>query len=931
MKSNKKRRFRKLKVITFILGLFFQVFAFSQSKETITIEFKNSSLEQVLIDLEEASGFNFYFDKNWLDHIIVTKSFANKDVTHILNEILSNTSINFIINDSKVILTKNNVIRDELPKKYFGQVEEVTVIDDVNLNNEIPVLQKQFLKNAGVEKESIFYIGKEDKNSTESTFNISGTILDKKTGKPIENLNVFIDKLGKSTVTDKNGNYVLKLPRGFYVLETSSIGYGRAQKQIAVYGHGQFSFNLVEEINELDEVVVNSDKDKNVRSVEIGVTSIDVKGIKNIPLVLGERDVLKVATTMPGIKTAGEGALGYSVRGGKVDQNLILFDGAPIYNPSHFFGVFSAINPFAAGAVDIYKGSIPSEYGGKLSSVIDISTKEINKEKFSGEGNIGPVTGNLLLEVPVIEKKSAILIGARATYSNWVLRSLSEESLQNSDASFYDAVVKYEHKISKKDAIELTGYFSNDSFSITSDSIFDYGNKLGAIKWNHVFNDKNSASLKLATSQYKFNISFDGDFNRNFDFGYKINETQLKLKARYIHSKKHKFTYGLSTKLYRIEPGYIRPIGQNSVISSETVDSEKGLESAAYLSDLIQVNKKLSLDLGLRFSTFSALGPSEQNVYASGVPRSNESVVDVETFNNNDFIKTYGGPEFRFSARYFLSPLASLKASFNSTIQYSHLLSTNTTASPIDSWKLSDSNIKPQRAQQFSLGVYKNSEDDVYEFSLEGYYKKMNNLLDFKVGADLLLNQNIETELLQGKGKAYGVELLAKKKTGKLNGWLAYSYSRTLVKLDSEFLTNRVNNGDYFAANQDRPHDFSLVSNYKLTKRYSFSMNFNYQSGRPITYPVGKYFLNGTEHVLYSDRNKFRVPDYYRLDLGVNIEGNHKNVKLAHSFWNISVYNVLGRNNPFSVFFVNENGQVKGYKSSIFAIPVPTITYNFKF
>ncbi|TYA74730.1 carboxypeptidase-like regulatory domain-containing protein [Seonamhaeicola marinus] len=929
MNFNNKRKSIVLRVATCVTLFFFQIVAHCQSKGEITIEFNNVSLESAFIDLEDVSGLEFYFDGNWLKDLRVNQTFTNKTVDFILKEILTNTPINYIVLESKVVLTKNNMIIQGLPKDYFKKIEEVE--EEEVSSKALPVLQKQYLKGVQKNKGAIFYIGKEANNSTKNEFNISGTILDQKTGKPIENLNVFVDGINKSTVTDVNGYYSLRLPKGYHILKTSSIGYGRAQKQIVVYGNGTLSFNLVEEINELDEVVVNSNKDKNIRSVEIGVTSIDVKGIKNIPVILGERDVLKVATTMPGIKTAGEGALGYSVRGGKVDQNLILFDGAAIYNPSHFFGVFSAVNPFATGSVDIYKGSIPSEFGGRLSSVIDISTKEINKDKFSGEGNIGPVTGNLMLEVPVIEKKAAVLVGARATYSNWVLRSLSDESLQNSDASFYDALVKYEHKISDKDNIELTGYFSNDRFSITSDSIFDYGNKLGAIKWNHVFNDKNSASLKLATSQYKFNIIFDGDFNRNFDFGYNINETQLKLKARYLHSKKHKFTYGLSSKLYKIDPGYIKPIDASSVVSPETIATEKGLESAVYLSDLYQVNEKLSLDLGLRYSSFTALGPSEQNVYAPNTPLSSESVVEVKTYTNNEFIKTYGGPEFRLSARYFLSPLASLKASFNSTIQYSHLLSTNTTASPIDSWKLSDSNIKPQRAQQFSLGFYKNSENDVYEYSLEGYYKKMNNLLDFKVGADLLLNQNIETELLQGKGKAYGLELLIKKKQGRLNGWLAYSFSRTLVKLDSEFLTNRVNNGNYFAANQDRPHDVSLVSNFKLTKRYSFSMNFNYQSGRPITYPVGKYVLNGTEHVLYSDRNKFRVPDYYRLDLGINIEGNHKNVKLAHSFWNISVYNVLGRNNPFSVFFVNENGQVKGYQSSIFAIPVPTITYNFKF
>ncbi len=927
MKLSKKLMLRIFK-ITFVLILISKL-THAQKKSEISLDLNDISLKEALIELEKASEFNFYFEESWLKNIRVTRVFENSSLEDILKELLKETQLNYFVTDNKVILTKNNVIINNLPFDYFNNEEIETEISDAEAKK-IPVLQKEY-NNRSIGSRKIFSIGKEQANSPQKKHKLSGVIVDRKTKKPIENLSVYIDGTSINTVTNQSGYYSLMVPKGYHVLEISSLSYGKNQKQIVIYGSGSLNFSLKEEINALDEIVVKSDKDKNIKRVAVGVTSVDVKGIKNIPLVLGERDVVKVATTMPGIKTAGEGALGYSVRGGKVDQNLILFDDAAIYNPSHFFGVFSAVNPFATGSVDIYKGSIPAEYGGKLSSVIDISTKEINKKELSGEGNIGPVTGNLMLEIPVVEDKSAVLVGARATYSNWVLRSLSEESLQNSKASFFDAVLKYEDKINEKNSIQAMGYFSNDKFSITSDSIFDYGNRLGSLKWNHTFNSKNSASIQLATSQYKFNIIFDGNFNQNSDFGYKINETQLKLRAKYLHSNEHKFTYGLSSKLYAIDPGEIKPLGGESIVTNRKVDREKGLESAVYVSDLYKVSDKLSLDLGLRFSMFSALGPSSQNTYAPNVPISEESVVETKEFGKNEFIKTYGGPEVRVSARYFLSPTSSIKASYNNTIQYSHLLSTNTTASPVDSWKLSDLNIEPQRAQQVSLGLFKNSESDIYEFSLEGYYKKMNNLLDFKVGAELFLNQNIETELLQGDGKAYGVEFLAKKKEGRLNGWLAYTYARTFVKLDSEFLTNRVNNGDYFAANQDRPHDLSLVSNYRLTKRYSFSMNFSYQSGRPITYPVGKYFLNGIEHVLYSDRNKFRIPDYYRLDLGLNIEGNHKNVKLAHSFWNISVYNVLGRNNPFSVFFVNEDGQIKGYKSSIFAIPVPTITYNFKF
>ncbi|GAA3596264.1 carboxypeptidase-like regulatory domain-containing protein [Flavivirga amylovorans] len=906
--------------------------AFCQSKEKISITFNEVEIVEALSELERVSSYKFYFNKTWFNNsFLISKSFNDVSLEDVLTEILEDTTINYFVLNGKIILTNNNIIRDKLPPNFFGTeltVEAEEIEEEVD---KVPVLKKQYLNRSKINKTKIFYIGKESESSSQKMITLSGYIKDEKTKKPIQNLDVFIQGTSINTVTNNLGYYSLKVPMGFNVLEIASLAYGKHQKQIVVYGKGTLSFQLSEATEQLEEVVIKSDRNENIKSATVGVTKIDVKGIKNIPLILGERDVLKVATTMPGIKTAGEGALGYSVRGGKVDQNLILFDGAAIYNPSHFFGVFSAINPFATGSVDIYKGSIPAEFGGKLSSVIDISTKEANMEKFSGEGNIGPVTGNLLIETPIIKDKISVLVGGRATYSDWVLKAISEESIKNSKANFYDAIIKFNYKINEKNDLQATGYYSNDEFSITSDSVYNYSNRIGSIKWDHKFNDKNRLTTQLASSQYKFNIIYDGIFNRNFDFGYSINETELKLKAKYLYSKKHKFSYGLSSKLYSIKPGDIVPLGGESVIERKSVDKERGLESALFISNLFEVNDKLLLDIGFRYSFYAALGASTQNVYDPTVPISAESIIETKTYEENEVIKTYGGPEVRFSARYFLTPSISIKGGYNRTIQYSHLLSSNTTASPVDSWKLSDLNIEPQRAEQFSLGLYKNFDDGIHELSIEGYYKKMKNLLDFKIGAELLLNQDIETELLQGDGKAYGIEFLLKKKEGRLNGWLGYSYSRSFVKLDSEFLTNQINSGDYFAANQDRPHDVSLVSNYKLTKRYSFSLNFNYQSGRPITYPVGKYIYNGEEQVLYSDRNKFRIPDYYRLDLGVNIEGNHKNVKLAHSFWNISVYNVLGRNNPYSVFFVNENGQIKGYKSSIFSIPVPTITYNFKF
>lgn len=917
------------KLYVLSIFLFVQTFLFAQDARRITVSFNHTPLQAAVLQLEDLSGKTFYFDEAWLQGYFVDGSYENEPLNRVLEGVFKNTNLNYLLKDGDVILLNNTYVYSQLPENFFREKKPEKTFSEADKN--APIFQAEYVARNTVRHRKLVTIGKQRPGTAGQTYELTGVFVNSKTGEPLANLAISTVDRKKYAVTDSEGRYRIRLPYGMNKLETNLLGFERIRQDVIMYGNGSLDFELRENTEALEEVVVKSKKDANVRDAVVGVTSIDIEAVKTVPLVLGERDILKVATTMPGIKTTGEGASGFNVRGGRTDQNLILLDDAVLYNPSHFLGFFSAVNPFTTGSMEIYKASIPAEYGGRLSSVFDIETRSGNMEKFKGEGSLGPVTANLALEVPVIKEKASLITGFRATYSDWILRSLNEEELKNSEASFYDGIVKYKHNIDNNNSLQGTFYYSKDRFSITSDSIFDYSNRLLSLKYSHNFNEKSRAALILVNSQYQYDVNYEADANADFNFGYQLNEYQAKLNLNYNWSPRHKFSYGLSSKLYIIDPGEIEPLGSNSDVEAKTIDREKGLESAVYLADLFEVTDKLLLDVGLRYSFYSALGAATQNIYAPGVPKSEASVVEVREYGNNEFIKTYGGPEYRISARYLLGDDFSVKAGFNRTIQYLHLLSTNTTQSPTDIWKLSDLNIAPQRANQYSLGFFKNLSGKDIEFSLEGYYKTMDDLLDYKIGAQLLLNDNLETELLQGRGKAYGVEFLARKNSGRFNGYIGYSYSRSMVQLDSQLLQERVNNGEFFPANYDKPHDFSVVANYKLTKRFSFSANFTYQTGRPITYPIGRYVFAGEEQVLYSDRNQFRIPDYYRLDLGVNIEGNHKLKKLAHSFINISVYNVLGRNNPYSVFFVNEEGQIKAYQTSIFSVPVPTITYNFKF
>jgi len=916
--------------ILVVLILSFQ-WVFSQEKSVnVTLSFEDIKIEKVLQNLENITEYKFFYILDWLGDTSVSGDYKNVPIDKVLEDIFKNTQMNFYIDDkSNIILTQNNIIHDKLPNDFFVVKQDSVIEESLDKETAInPIFYEDDTLDDDIE---IIRIGKENKRSSLKSFVLTGNIKNNSTGEPIINAAILVKGNNTGTTTDSKGNYEITLATGINTLQISALGKGNVEKTIIIYNNGELNFTLNDDFESLDEVLIEANRDRNVVKAVTGLSLIDVEEIKNIPLVLGERDILRVAIALPGITNAGEGASGYNVRGGKTDQNLILLDNSVVYNPSHFFGIFSALNPFTSKTASIYKGSIPAEFGGRLSSVFDIKTKDGNTNKFSGEASIGAVMSNLTLELPIIKNKSSLLIGGRSTYSNWVLKALDDESLNNSKASFYDIVVKYHHKLNKNNSIKTTAYMSKDDFSITSDSLYSYNNKLFSFDWGHKFDDKNSSNIILAKSQYEFKINYKDSTNSGFDLGYKIDETELKLKMKYNHSDAHKFTYGLSSKLYAVNPGSRVPIGLDSRFVSVNIPKERGLESAVFISDNFTVNDKLLIDAGLRYSHYLSLGESTQRVYALNEPKVEGTLIENAYYKKNEVIKQYGGLEARISLRYFLMPDFSVKASFNNNIQYIHTLSNNTTVSPTDTWKLSDLNIKPQSVNQYSLGFYKNLKDNAYEISVEGYYKEANNILDYKVGANLLLNETIEREVLQGKGKAYGVEFLIKKDKGKFNGWIGYTYSKSLNKFKSEFLSESINNGNYFPSNYDKPHDVSIVTNYKITNRYSISTNFVYQTGRPVTYPIGKYVLNDTEYVVYSERNKFRIPDYYRLDVSFNVEGNHKIKKFAHSFWNLSIYNVLGRNNPYSVFFVTDEGRVKAYKSSIFSIPIPTITYNFKF
>ncbi len=894
----------------------------------INLRFDSTLLKDILPVFEEQVDQAVYYNVNDFDTIKYNISIRSSSVKQALTELLAPTQLKFTIYKNQIFITKDVPLLTSLPANFF-KVEEYELEDEEDELPDFMKMNDQETGQKGIESR-LFIIGKSNGNGLNGNANVAGNIRDMDTGEPVVGAVVYIEEPRIGVATDAYGYYSISLPKGRHELKVNSVGMKPTKRQILLNADGKLDIEIKEDVIPLREIIVESEKDLNITSLNMGVEKLDIKTMKNVPSAFGETDILRIALTLPGVQTVGESSTGLNVRGGTTDQNLILYNDATIYNPSHLFGFFSAFNPDVLKNVELYKSGIPAHLGGRLSSVLEITTKEGNKRKFTGSGGIGLLTSKLAFEIPVIKDKLSVSISGRSTYSDWLLKKVPDESIKNSKASFYDVNGHINYEVNEKNNIYITGYHSDDRFKLNSDTTYQYNNDAITFKWKHVFANKFYGVLTAGYSGYNYKVSSDENPVNAFDLSYNLQQKNAKLDFNYFPNSTHNFDFGICTNLYDIDPGNLDPKGEESLMVPLHIQKEKGLESAVYVGDKIELNSRMSLYVGLRYSLFNALGPRDVIYYAEGHPKDPNNITDTVSYSN-EIINTYHGPEYRASLRYLLGNDASLKLSFNRMRQYIHMLSNTTSISPTDTWKLSDPNIKPQIGDQFALGYYKNFRASAVETSIEAYYKTSQNILDYKSGAELILNENIEGDVLGTEGKAYGVEVLVKKTKGKINGWLSYTYSRSFLRTNSENLLETINDGEYYPSNYDKPHDFTMIGNYKFNRRFNIGLNVTYSTGRPITLPLTRYEYNGSGRVHYSDRNQYRIPDYFRIDLSMNIEGNHKIRKLAHSSWTIGVYNLTGRKNAYSIFFATENGKIKGYKMSIFGNPIPTITYNFKF
>ncbi len=756
---------------------------------------------------------------------------------------------------------------------------------------------------------------------SQNKYTISGTIKDKHSGESLIGAAIKIEERNSGTVTNGYGFYAITAPKGNYTISVNYAGYQSANQMITLDKNIQLEIELQQGTATLHEVIVIAGKkNENLTKPLMGVEKLNLQEINQLPVLLGEKDVLKSIQLLPGIKSAGEGNSGFYVRGGGADQNLILLDEAPVYNASHLLGFFSTFNSDAIKDVTLYKGGMPAQYGGRLSSVVDIKMRDGNEKGYDVSGGLGLISSRINIEGPIVKDKGSFLVSGRRTYADLFLKLSPDSSVSNNTLFFYDLNLKANYKLGKKDRLYLSGYFGRDKLAFGETFSTDWGNVTGTLRWNHQVSNRIFSNTSLIYSDYSYNIHIKSGTDK-FKITSHIQDANLKQDFDFFINNNNKIKFGGNLIHHTVSPGRIEAEAISNLRSSE-VQNRYSLEGALYISHELTINKNLNLVYGLRLSNLSSIGPGNYYHYDN-----NGNTTDTVHYNKGQTVASYWNLEPRFAASFQLNKISSVKVSYNRNIQNLHLLSNSTASTPTDLWLPSTNNLKPEIADQVSVGYYKNIKEGIYEFNVETYYKWLQNQIDYRNGADLVANDNVESELLYGNGRAYGIEFLLRKRSGRLSGWIGYTLSRTEKRF------TEINNGNYFPARQDETHNISVVGIYRLTDRWTLSGTWVYNTGNAITFPSGKYHINGQTVFEYTERNGYRMPAYHRLDLAATVENKHNKDRKYQSSWTFGLYNAYGRENAYFILFKddpNKPSKTVAEQTALFRY-VPSITWNFKF
>ncbi len=778
-------------------------------------------------------------------------------------------------------------------------------------------------------------------SQSKSTYSLSGYVRQAGTNTPISGVTIFVQETRAGTVTDKDGYFLLPVTEGRYSVRVSHIGFVTDVLSFAVTKNMLANIQLEPDTKYLEEVVIQAEApDRNVRKVELGVTQLSIKNIRRIPAFMGEVDVVRSLLLLPGVTSVGEGATGINVRGGSIDQNLVLMDDIPLFNTSHLLGFFSVFNPDIVRDLTLHRGGIAPSYGGRASSVLDIKIKEPETERWSAYGGIGLVSSRAGVEGPIIKKKLTMLAATRVSFNDFLF-SLGPASLSGTRANFYDITTKLKWQPSEKHTLTSTGYYGRDVFKLPSDSLsgveinasstqFDYRTLAGTVRWNYSINSQLNLNTTATWSQYRTETSAPDSVNQ-FSLVAEVLHRQLKSDLTIAVNEEHAAQVGISAINYSIQPNKLTP-GPFSNALPFALPTERAYELAVYAQDEWKVSESTSVLGGIRYSMLLNTGPTQARSYGTDLPRLPGTATATTPYAAGTIYHSSGGIEPRLAVRVNVAEGRSVKVGYNRIRQYIQLVSNTTAALPTSRWVLSDANIKPQIADQWSVGYFANGKQNEYEASAEVYYKTLTNAIDYRDGANLQRNAAPETDVLQGRGQAYGLEMLARKNKGAWTGWVSYTYSRTLLTMTSPFPEQQVNGGQAYPANFDKPHTLNATATYRPSLRFSLSLNFTYSTGRPITQPYGRARLNKVLVPIYVNRNQERIPDYHRLDFSMLFEQDPARKRKVQQSWNFSVYNVYAHKNAYSVFYKFDPSQLSdAFKLSIFGTLFPSLTYNVRF
>ena len=862
-----------------------------------TVEVRRVSLDSLVRFLRKEFREDIYFIMDEKEQSTFSVSAPRERFTEAAFESLREKGYVISTYGSSRFILNSRTIFTSLPSDYF---------DDGSRSADKSELERYLAEQNTVVSfaNKVYEIGDPSAGRSGKVY-LSGHVRDVSSGEPLTGVSVYDTRSGAYTVTDADGFYRIALPVGDGQMSLSGYSLDDMHLNLKLFDDGTLDVVMKEKVTALTGALISADAVSHHRDAKLGLERMRISIVSKIPSAFGEGDIIKAVLTLPGVKSVGEASSGFNVRGGSTDQNLILFNDGTLYNPTHLFGIFSAFNPDVISEVELYKSSIPAEFGGRISSVLEVRGREGNSNKVTGSLGLGLLTSRFHLEGPLAKGRTTFIIGGRTTYSNWMLNMMPDNSnYHGGTADFSDLNASLTHKVNDRNTIQAYGYWSRDGFSFSRDTSFRYSNLNVSLKWRSSLGSRLNLVAVAGYDQYR--ACFENDFNEmsGYMIDNHIRQEFAKLTFHYAAGTAHNLTYGASATMYSLMPGRLSPNHKNTLVAERKLDTQQALEPALYISDSWTVTPALTLEGGVRVSGLVSFNPS----------------------------KFYASPELRIAGKYSLRDNLSFKAGFNTMNQYIHLISNTSSVSPIDSWQLSNDRIKPQNGWQAASGLYWTVGGGQVDLTLEGYFKRTSHYLDYKSGATLLMNENLADDLVETYGKAYGVEFMAKRSSGKLTGWVSYSYSRSQLREMYDRGVETINGGAWYNAPHDKPHEAKVVANYKFTHRFSLSANLDYATGRPVTLPVGKYRYGGGWRLAFSERNSYRIPDYFRLDLAMNIEPGHYLRQLTHMSWTVGVYNVTGRKNAYSVFYTSENGRnISGRMLSVFACPIPYINLNLLF